>query len=525
MEEKPVTDAAIPQPWHLLEKRQPFSQSLLWELQRRYFLTRSILAWQQEEVPQYVTTNPTVANCYAQIVFAFFRDRESLERAGRRDSEPMHICELGAGSGRFAFHFLNRLSQLCDQHGVSLTRFRYVLTDLVPDNLDFFRGHPHFSRYFEMGVLDTALFDVVSSDALVLQGSGATLGAGALGRPLVVLANYLFDSVPQDFYHVHDGQCDRALVSLAVDADPATLTAPELLARVEYQLEYETLQTPVYDEPALQGILTAYQGTLTDAFISFPVAGLRCLHTLKALSTSGLVLLSADKGYHHVSADESGKQPGLVRHGSFSLDVNYDAIKQYCELGQGVALLPAFRHQSLAVSAFLMVSQADAHVETQRAYRRHVEEFGPDDFFTLSKYLRKNLAEMSIEELLACLRLTHHDSTQFARYLPRLMQLAPKLTEPEKAATLDAIQKVWAGYFPLGESADLAFDIARLCYDMDEYRQALAFFERSSGIYGEHTGTLYNMAACHQLLGEATQAEALVRRLQRQSYSSTASSD
>jgi hypothetical protein len=171
---------------YMLERRQVFSRSRLWELQRQYFLTRSIRAWQQEEVPQYVTTNPTVANAYAEIVLAFLRDEDQLAPATAGGNEPLYLCELGAGSGRFAFHFLSRLSALCRDHAVPLARFRYILTDLVESNLAFYRQHPHFVPFIESGILDTALFDVVSSESLTLQGAGTTIGSQTLSKPLVI---------------------------------------------------------------------------------------------------------------------------------------------------------------------------------------------------------------------------------------------------------------------------------------------------------------------------------------------------
>jgi Tfp pilus assembly protein PilF len=48
---------------------------------------------------------------------------------------------------------------------------------------------------------------------------------------------------------------------------------------------------------------------------------------------------------------------------------------------------------------------------------------------------------------------------------------------------------------------------------MDDYARALTYFERSIEIYGEHTGTLFNMAACHQMLGQSAQAESLLRKV------------
>jgi len=112
----------------IVETGRPFSRSHIWQLQDAYFAGRGVEAWRQGEVPHYVTSNPTIANAYAEIVFAFRRDLERL--AGSHD-DPLTICELGAGSGRFAFHFLRRLEHLCARADVAPEAFRYVLTDVA----------------------------------------------------------------------------------------------------------------------------------------------------------------------------------------------------------------------------------------------------------------------------------------------------------------------------------------------------------------------------------------------------------
>jgi Tfp pilus assembly protein PilF len=48
---------------------------------------------------------------------------------------------------------------------------------------------------------------------------------------------------------------------------------------------------------------------------------------------------------------------------------------------------------------------------------------------------------------------------------------------------------------------------------MDNYERALIYFERSIEIYGQHAGTLFNMAACCQLTGQSARAESLLRKV------------
>ncbi|MCP4423296.1 MAG: hypothetical protein GY803_02270 [Chloroflexi bacterium] len=43
---------------HIIAADQRLSQSLLWEIQRRYFLRNGMKAWQNDEVPHDISSNP-----------------------------------------------------------------------------------------------------------------------------------------------------------------------------------------------------------------------------------------------------------------------------------------------------------------------------------------------------------------------------------------------------------------------------------------------------------------------------------
>lgn len=496
-----------------IEKRQPYSCSLLWELQRRYFAERGIEAWASGEVPQYVTSNPTIANAYAEIVFAFSRDLDRLVPPGSRDAK-LTICELGGGSGRFAFHFLRRLEHLCVQAGVAPETFRYVLTDAADANIDFWRAHPRFRPYLERGVLDFARFDVMQPAGLALQVNGGTIAAAAPQRgPLVVIGNYLFDSVPPDLFHVREKQLFRCLVSLALDAEPDGLDAGALLAALQVHYDYEALSGPPYAEPWLQEPLTEYRHGLQNTHLTFPAAGLRCLRTLAGWSERGLLVLSADKGENRLERLDGLPPPDLVRHGSVSLSVNYHAFIRMCERAGGLALVPDHDHSSIDVIGLLMMPDAAEYAEIRQAYRRHVQDFGPDGFYVVSRHARAHIAQMSVEEMLAYLRLSRHDSHLLVRYLSRLTELAAEFGDSTRRDVTDALEKVWDGYFPLGEDVDLAAGIAELYYAMDDFPRARVFFERSIEIYGADTGTLFNIGACLYGSGDKAAAAAVLRNV------------
>ncbi|MBR1218545.1 hypothetical protein JQ557_11130 [Bradyrhizobium sp. U87765 SZCCT0131] len=504
-------DVALPSGkpgWFVLEKRARFSRSMIWQLQQRYFAERGIDAWRLGEVPHYVTSNPTIANAYAEIALAFWRDRQRLAP----QPEPLTICELGAGSGRFAFHFLKRLESLCADAGLRPQLFRYVLTDAADVDFSFWRDHPRFEPFFADGRLDIARCDVMAPGPLTLQVSGEVVGPDSLAHPLLVIANYLFDSVPQDLFHFRDQRVYSCGVSLAVDTEPDALDTAELLDRLQVHYDDEELDAP-YEEPWLQQLMSRYRRQLRDAHVLVPAAGLRSIRSLAGLSAHGAMVLSADKGHHRLAELEGLAPPGLVRHGSFSLSVNYHAFVQACTDAGGLALVSTEHRASIDIVGLLWLEDASAHAETQLAYRHHVLEFGPDSFYRITKHARPTIPHMAVEDILAYLRLGRYDSHQFGRYLPRLLELAPAMDSDVRLDVAAAVERVWDMYFPLGEELDLANRIGALLYAIDDYSGAMAYFERSMAIYGVDTGTLYNIAACHHLLGARDVAAAVLRKV------------
>jgi hypothetical protein len=122
-----MTDA----PRYPLEAPCRLSRSLLWRLQRRFFERRGIAAWSEGVVPHWATSNPYLAQAYSRIVLGFLCDWHALVEP----SQPLYIVELGAGSGRLAFHFLRRFERLLTSSAFHATAFCYVMTDFAEPNL------------------------------------------------------------------------------------------------------------------------------------------------------------------------------------------------------------------------------------------------------------------------------------------------------------------------------------------------------------------------------------------------------
>lgn len=487
---------------------EPFAESVLWQLQTRYFANRGVEAWSCAEVPFYITSNPTIANSYAQVVWAFRQDRQRLASS----EMSLTICELGGGSGAFAFFFIRRMIELCRQAGVEPANvFRYVLTDAADANLAGWRRHPLFSDWLVSGLLDIAHFDITRDHALTLQISGQSLDR--LAEPLVVIANYLFDSIPQDLFYLKEGRSRRCLLSLALDQDPSQFDEAQWMEEADYQFHYETISSQPYDDPALSALFAHYLAALTDTHVLVPAPGWHGLQRLAALFQNGMLLLAADKGPATLEALDRQSVPYIQSHGSVSLPVNIHAFRWLAAHNGGDSLATSDADRKFTIFALLQLPDSARYQATRAAFAQHVEETSPGDFCTVSRVLRKTADQMTIEDILAYMRLGRYDSHQFKFFLPRLAALADEMTEEEKAAVAETVEKVWAAYFPLGEEFDLAYHLGCLLYEMDYYPEALRHFSCSQNIYGAYTGTLFNIASCHWMMGSAEQAAPLLERL------------
>jgi tetratricopeptide (TPR) repeat protein len=493
----------------IFEQDQRLSHSMLWELQREFFARQGVEAWRQGTVPHYITSNPFIASAYARVVLGFLRDCQAGSPP-LNPGQPVYIIELGAGSGRFAFHFLKKFLAVFTRSPLKHIRVKYVMTDFAQKTLDYWREHPSLAPWVEQGWLDFARFDAGHDRELRLRHAGERLAPGGVSNPLVVLANYVFDGLPQDAFVVQAGQLCESLVSLTSPQGEADLSAPDLLDRLEIAYAHRPLNGAYYADPDWEDILRDYGARLADTAFLFPCAALGCLRNLSALSNGCLLLLSADKGYSREEDLLGRGEPGLARHGSFSMMVNYHALGQYVR-GQGGQVLGGDRrHNSMSVSAFILGAPPGGAVETGQAFAAAVEQFGPDDFYTLKKGIEKIYDTLTLPQLLAYLRLSRWDANILQGCFPTLLDRVDSLSEAEREALYEAIQQVWDTYYPLGEKRDLAFELGMLLYGMTYYADALDFFQHSLRLYGPDLGTVYNMGMCHYGLGRLEDALAWV---------------
>jgi hypothetical protein len=490
------------------------SASLLWRLQRTFFERQGPEAWSAGTVPSYITSNPWIANAYAQVVLGWLRDcsgptlRESVSFAPLDLRYPVHIVELGCGSGRFGYLFLSRLLDLLARSPLRPVPIRYVLTDFTASNLNALRRHPTLQPFVQEGVLDFACFDAETDAQIHSLSSGEVLDCRTLRNPLVVIANYVFDGIPQDAFAVRGGCLFEALPTITAPPDAAEPDDPALLAQVHMDWQEQPAADEPYGDADLDGILREYTQRLDNVSFLFPSAGLRCVRNLARLSDGRLLLLSADKG--HCREGMLADSLGLAVHGSFSMMVNYHALGRWFERQGGAFLTTSHLHTSLTIVALLLGTPPAGTLETRLAFNEAIDRLGPDDFFDLKTSLEIPPEGMSPELLLARIRLTGWDASLFFSSFGDLVHCAGTASELLRHEIYRMVHEVWKAHFPIREERDLAFHLGVLLCEIQCYEAALIFFQESTAAYGPNPATAFNIALCRFHLGDLEAARTFV---------------
>jgi hypothetical protein len=479
-----------------LESFKPFSESLIWQLNRNFYQDTGIEAWSKGIVPHQMTSNSMVGKTYAELILGFLKD---LAAKGQT-KETVYILELGAGHARLAFHIIKHLEALKALLDIKLPPYCYILSDIVEDNLNFFKNHRQLQSYFEQGILDYAYFDAIGSTKIHLGSSDIEIEAKDLNQPILAIANYFFDSIPNDLFLVKDKTISTCSIALNSSINPKEAKTIDLLKNVQVSYQKTLLSDTFYPNAISNEILEEYKNTLTNSHVFFPQKGFECLNNLMSFSKKGLMLLSMDKGFHEIQDIDQKEEPDIITHGSFSLWVNYHALGQFCQKKGGKALFPIYSTFHLELGCFFFLPESNSYQHTNIAYQRFVNNFGPDDFNSIKKLAYRSLAKLTLVELIALLRLSAYDSTFFIKTLPQFKAASQRINFDQRKRLAESLHQVWNLFFDLKESYDLPYELGGFFYDLGFYEEALVYFQYAIDNLGQKEDIYYNQILCYYQL-------------------------
>lgn len=484
------------------------SKSALWSKMQEYYNNIGPEAWQDELIPLQISSNKNLAFAYASIIVAQINDW--YNNNPRTDmEEPFYIVEIGAGHGKFGFYVLKHLQEQMANYNLPFALVKFIMTDIAQKNLQSWMEHKALQPWVESGSLDFALFNAMSDTQIVLKHSGAVIKPGTLQKPIFMICNYLFDSLAHDGFQVRKHQLHEIQIKIKSDAD-----WDNYFAKAKFSYDYIPVDTNYYENPELNKILEMYCKNLEDGTFMIPVGGIDCINTVKQFSKEHLVLLLADKGQASINFFEDLDEPDIDIHGSISLMVNFDALKQYFTNTFGSAFLMPNPSIDFQVACFITKTNKP-QLHTKNAFFSAMTGASPQDVVNLC-YVNDEVNPnfKNLDQLLAMLNLTIWDPNTFYDFHEMILDRidAEEITIEQDAALLAGAVVVWDYFFKLEKSQDLPFALGGLYYALDEYELALEFFKLSIEQFGENAENLYNMAISYQALEQDSAAVEYAKR-------------
>jgi tetratricopeptide (TPR) repeat protein len=486
----------------IVEKGKRFSECCLWEMQREYFDQEGINAW-VNQVPFFITSNVYIASCYAHMVIHFIRDW--LSKHPEAKQHPFYIMELGTGSGKFSFHFLTKFYELRQDLGMEDVKFCYIMSDFTKHNIEYWDAHEGFQKFLNEGLLDFAVFNMETEESINLIKRNQTLTASDIVNPLIINANYIFDTVSADAFTVSYGKLQELLVTISCEKENLRADGkPKDWESAILEYYPAEIKGKRYDDDNFNAVLDEYRETLTDTSFLIPLGGLKTLKNLQRIA-SKIFLISSDKAYSTLDSMDHLDHPRPAFHGSFSMMVNYHAIARYCKHVGGDYVLQSHR-KGLKTVVCSIGFKLDGLPETAVAIKQYVEGLSPADYFNLHRHVSDMYQECNIDTLSTHLLISEWDPQVFMRVNSRICSQIEEADSSTVEFLAANMPKIMANFYAMPKSDNVPFEIAIFFHTIRRYRKALEYYQLAAPLLGEQFGLVYNISLCRYYLGEPKEA-------------------
>jgi len=487
-----------------VERKKRFSKSKLWDLQRGYFEEQGIYAW-VNQVPYFVTSNCYVAEGYANIAINFICDW--VQKYPESKSHLFYIMELGTGSGQVSFYINKKLHELKKTFRLDDIKICYVMTDFTSHNIQYWESHKAFKPYLERGELDFATYNMENEKTNIhLIHANKKLTSDLVKNPLIVFANYIFDTVSHDAFRIVDNQLQELRISLHTEASNMKNGRPVDGKKVD--IEYHNCQIPgkFYDDEDFEAVLREYPKHLKNTYLLIPIGALKAVRALNKLSNSKMLMISTDKGYTRLQDLDNLGKPHIAFHGSFSMMVNFHAIKSYVErLGGEVFNQSPRRGIKTIVCEFGFSLDDLSHLKY--ALEQHVERFAAADYFSLHQHIvGKGSVALDLGVIAAHLKLSGYDPYVFHKLAKRINDGAAKVEYATQLALKNIMPKIAENYYCMPKLHDTYFDIGLFFHLLKDYETALKYYKQSEECFGESYNICYNYGLCYYYTGDPVTA-------------------
>ena len=485
-----------------LEAPCPLDKSSIWRVHDAYFAERGLDAWREGEVPSYATSNYQAALQHVAFMC------EALA-ARRRDKGPIHVLEVGSGSGVFAANFLRAL----DAHEPAAwlrPRLRYLLSDYHAPSLRALCDSSYIAPHVARGRVVGAVLDLRAASRWSLLS-----GEAAPQRIDLVIANYVTCVLPlknlqksgDSWFDQHVGIAAEVPDELA-DTPPDELldealsdpTRASLLGE-HLALDYGWVERPlraIYPKALHRAVITRATAPHLDATLSYPHGFIDFLETIgPRLAKAGYVLIN---DYGRLSSAELAgleeRRPEIYGN-SLANAVNFAVFDAFAE-ERGWGLKRTHAPEEVLHTVALRPHGAFGASEEAAFDAAYVARRGGDDVLDFWAAAHR-LADEG-----------NHDGA--LRFWARLMALEPhhadhylsaaavalEIPRPELAL---ALLEQGAALAAPEAGLDFDFQLGRAHFMLGDHARALTHYERSLA-FDEHPTTWANLGAAREAAGD-----------------------
>lgn len=484
-----------------------FDQSIVWSLLQRFYIEAGPEAWSNKIVPQRSTSNAFCADTYASVVATFFK-----ELVAEGNSQPPLIIELGGGSGRFAWQFLNRLFNYHFAGRDDCPEFTYMLTDASVRNVESWKKKERFAPLVESGVLEFAEL-LIEPDATIRTEKGDLKPKHVAGRPVIIIANYLFDSIASNMVRIRDHAIEQVYVEAQSTSRHFLKNPITSFESVTERFESRPIKGDPTGHPLIDAALRRYAEKPGDFHVVVPQICLEFIEQFLDRDTP-LLLMSGDLAYSD-PAEFKLKSP-LIFNTYFAHYTNFHLFGEL--FGAYGGAMQSQRHKNADFSCSLFSLPGKGRWEsldlapTREAARALLRDFNPYDAHEVIEMIEGSVAEMSIRQVLALIRFSKFDPDVAAACIRTVLHHIEQGEEDiDREQLYETFMEAFRAYLPDGSKVSFDCGIAQMFLRLGYHVQALQLIDHTIREFGETAPRLYEKALAIYHLGDAAEAEIVMR--------------
>lgn len=492
----------------IVQKFTRFDESIIWSLLHRFYMEAGPEAWSNKIVPQRSTSNAFCADTYASVVATFFK-----ELMAEGNSQPPIVIELGGGSGRFAWQFLNRLFNYHFSDDDPCPQFTYLLTDGSTKNIEGWKQKDRFSPLIDSGVLEFAEL-LIEADPVIRTDKGDIKPADLADRPVIIIANYLFDSIASNMFRMREHQIEQVFIQTESTERKFLKKPITSFETITDRFQSRPIKDVPTGHPIIDGAIQRYSELPGDFHVVVPQICLEFVEKFLDRKTP-LLLLAGDLAYSDPSEFEL--ESPLIFDTYFAHYTNLHIFGELFKAYGGAMQSQRHKDANFSCSLFSLPGKKQwkdlSLSRTRETALALLKDFNPYDAHEIIELIEETAEDMSIRQSMALIRFSKFDPDVAAACIPHLLyNIEQGEEEIDRPQLYETFMEAYRAYFPDGSETHFDCGIAELFMRLGYHAQALQLIDHSIREFGENASRLFSMALAYLNLGDAGKAEVIVRK-------------